>query len=292
MDYKFNGALNEFLANAEDIDENELEEILQEFVEKYNNGEISYENIAMAQAYELLEEAEYTKSKKKAKKLAEEAYEICPDCFDAVIFQASLEDNLIKREELLNEGLEFEKDRLTEEGYFEKENIGSFYGIFETRPYIRGLSFKVATLISQGKIKLAMEVCKEILRLNESDNTGIRYSLAAMYAYFEDEKKLLSLYEKYPENNLSMLFPLLALYYKLGNYDKAKEYLLMINKNNKNFVKFFKGTFEENDDVPSSYFSVGDSSEITMYFNNYSFLVVTMPYLDEFVLKYSKNSKK
>lgn len=292
MDYKFNGALNDFFSDIGDVNENELEEKLQEFVEKYNNGEIDYENTAMDQAYELLEEAENTKSKKKAIKLAEEAYEICPDCFDAVIFRASLEDNFIKREKLLNEGLEFEKDRLTDEGYFEKEYIGSFYGIFETRHYIRGLSCKVYNLIAQGKIKLAMEVCKEILRLNENDNTGIRYSLAAIYAYFEDEKELLSLYEKYPENNLSMLFPLLALYYKLGNYDKAKEYLLMINKNNRNFIKFFKGTFEENEDVPSGYFSIGGSSEITMYFNNYSFLVVTMPCLDEFVLEYSKNSKK
>ena len=184
MDYKFNGALNEFLSDVGDINEDELNERLKEFVEKYNNGEINYENIAMDQAYELLEEAENTKSKKKAIKLAEEAYEICPDCFDAVIFRASLEDNQTKREELLNEGLEFEKDRLTEEGYFEEGNIGKFYGIFETRPYIRGLSCKVYNLIAQGKIKLAMEVCKEILRLNENDNTGIRYLLAAIYAYF------------------------------------------------------------------------------------------------------------
>lgn len=292
MDYKFNGALNEFLSDVGDINEDELNERLQEFVEKYNNGEINYENIAMDQAYELLEEAENTKSKKKAIKLAEEAYEICPDCFDAVIFRASLEDNQTKREELLNEGLEFEKDRLTEEGYFEEGNIGKFYGIFETRPYIRGLSCKVYNLNAQGKIKLAMEVCKEILRLNENDNTGIRYLLAAIYAYFEDEKELLSLYEKYPEESLSMLFPLLALYYKMEKYEKAKEYLLKINKNNKNFIKLFKGTFEENEDIPSGYYSSDGSSEVAMYINNYQFLVMTMPCLDEFVLEYSKNSKK
>lgn len=292
MDYKFSGALDDFFADVGDINDDELNDRLQEFVEKYNNGEINYENIAMDQAYELLEEAENTKSKKKAIKLAEEAYEICPDCFDAVIFRAGLEDNQIKREELLNEGLEFEKDRLTEEGYFEEGNIGKFYGIFETRAYIRGLSCKVYNLIAQGKIKLAMEVCNEILRLNENDNTGIRYLLAAIYAYFEDEKELLSLYEKYPEENLSMLFPLLALYYKTENYEKAKEYLLKINKKNKNFIKLFKGTFEENEDIPSGYYSSGGSSEVAMYINNYQFLVMTMPCLDEFVLEYSKNSKK
>ena len=54
--------------------------------------------------------------------------------FDNLLL-TDLEENSIKRDKLLNEGLEFEKDRLEEDGYFEKDNIGHFYGIFETRPY-------------------------------------------------------------------------------------------------------------------------------------------------------------
>ena len=117
---------------------------------------------------------------------------------------------------MLNEGLEFEKDRLEEEGYFEKDNIGHFYGIFETRPYIRGLYRKADYLIADGKAKQARDVCLEILRLNNNDNTGARYLLMAIYAYLEDEKEMLKLYKKYPEEALEMLFPQFALYYKLG----------------------------------------------------------------------------
>lgn len=52
---------------------------------------------------------------------------------------------------------------------------------------------------------------------------------------------MLKLYNKYPEEDLEMLFPLFALYYKLGNDKKAKEYLEKVDKCNSNFVKFFRG---------------------------------------------------
>ncbi len=292
MDYKFNGALNEFFASHEGLDDDELEKELQKFIEKYNDGEIHYENIALYQAYELLDEAQYTKSKKKAKELAKEAYEVCPDCFDAVIYLAQLEENNLKRKQILDEGLEYEKNRLMDEGYFDKDNIGNFYGIFETRPYMRGLSIKVYVLVSQGKIKLAEEVCKEILRLNEKDNLGIRFLLAAIYAYFEDENSLLSLHKKYPDEQLSMLFPLLVLYYKLEQYDKAKEYLDKINKNNKHFLKLFKGTLKSDTNVPEGYYGVGDVSEVMVYFRDFQFLMYSIPCIDEFILENSKKSKK
>lgn len=286
MDNKLNNMINEFLKDAKD--ENELNEKLQEFMEKYNNREIEYENTILDDAYELLEKAEQAKSKKQAIKLAKEAYEMCPDCFEAILFQVNLEDNSLKRWNLLNEGLEFEKERLEDEDYFDKGNIGHFYGIFETRPYIRGLYTKATLMLLDGKIKQARDVCKEILRLNESDNTGARYLLMAIYAYLEEEKELLKLYKKYNEENLEMLFPLFALYYKSGIYDKANNYLKLINKKNPNFIKFFKGTIKEDDDYMEGYYSVGDSSEVIMYFQNYYFLIGTMPTIGDYVIENSK----
>lgn len=44
--------------------------------------------------------------------MAKEAYKMCPACFDAVLFQVDVEENSIKREKMLNEGLDFEKNRL------------------------------------------------------------------------------------------------------------------------------------------------------------------------------------
>ncbi len=292
MDNKLNNMLNEFFANTDAQNDEELNEKLQEFMAKYNNGEIDYTNTILDDAYELLEQAEKAKTKNQAIKLAKKAYEMCPDCFDAILFQADLEENSIKRDRLLNEGLDFEKDRLEEEGYFEKDNIGHFYGIFETRPYIRGLYRKADYLIADGKAKQARDVCLEILRLNNNDNTGARYLLMAIYAYLEEEKEMLKLYKKYPEEALEMLFPQFALYYKLGKDKETKELLERINKANPHFIKFFKGTIKRNEDIPYGHYSKGDSSEVIMYFEQYDFLVMTLPSIHEFVLENSKKSKK
>ena len=201
-----------------------------------------------------------------------------------------LEINPLKRWELLEKGLKYEKERLTKEGYFDKNNIGSFYGIFETRPYIRGLFAKVDCLIVDGKIKQARDICKEILRLNENDNTGARYTLMAIYAFLEEENEMIKLYKKYPEENLEMLFPLFALYYKQGNDKKAKEYLSKINKNNPYFLKLIKRVIKQHKDVPEGYYSQGDSTEVLMYFRKYYFLLSTMATLDYYIIENSKNS--
>ena len=109
MDNKFNNMLNEFLKNNEPKDKKDLNDKLQEFINKYNAGVIDYENTPLDDAYDLLEKAERAKSKKQAIKYAKEAYDTCPDCFDAIIFQSNLEDDPIKRMKILDDGLEYEK---------------------------------------------------------------------------------------------------------------------------------------------------------------------------------------
>ena len=203
-----------------------------------------------------------------------------------------LEENGIKRMQLLDEGLEFEKNRLTKEKYFDKENIGHFYGIFETRPYIRGLVIKAEYLLEEGKLSQAKNICREVLRLNENDNMGARYLLMAIYATLEEENDMLKLYKKYPEEDLEMIFPLFALYYKLGNDKKAKEYLNRVDKCNPNFVKFFNGTIKESKNVSPGYYSRGDSSEIFMYLERYDYLLITMPKLHEYVIENLMKNKK
>ena len=292
MDNKFNNMLQEFLKNnnVENIDE--ANKKLQEFIKMYNNGEIEYENTPLDDAYEILEEAQNAKNEKEAIKLAKKAYEKSKECFDAILFQCDLEENGIKRMKLLDEGLEFEKNRLTKEKYFDKENIGHFYGIFETRPYIRGLVIKAEYLLEEGKISQAENVCREVLRLNENDNMGARYLLMAIYATLEKENDMLKLYKKYPEEDLEMIFPLFALYYKLGNDKKAKEYLNRIDKCNSNFVKFFNGTIKESKKVETGYYCRGDSSEIFMYLDRYDYLLITMPKLHEYVIENLMKNKK
>lgn len=286
MDNKLNNMLNELFANAKPKDANEANKLLEEFLNKYNAGEIEYEDTPLDKAYEFLEKAKNAKTKKQALKLAKQAYDTSDECFDAIIFQSDLEENSLLRDKVLEDGLTNERKRLEKEGFFKADNIGHFYGIFETRPYIRGLCIKAHNLAQDGKTKQSIEVCKEILRLNENDNGGARYLLAALYAYIEDEEDLKKLYKKYTENNLDMLIPFFSLYYKQGNDKKAKEYLNKINEANRHFLEFFKGTLKGFD--PGEYYSRGDESELMMYIKNYTFLLMSMPNLRDFILENSK----
>ena len=78
---------------------------------------------------------------------------------------------------------------------------------------------------------------------------------------------------------------------KQGNDKKTKEYLDRINKANPDFIKFFKGTMKENKDIPYRHYAKGDSSEVIMYFNQYDFLVDTIPTIDYYILENSKKKK-
>ena len=113
----------------------------------------------------------------------------------------------------------------------------------------------------------------------------------AIYAVLENEKDMLKFYKKSQEESFHMLFPLFVLYYKLGNDEKANEYLERVKKANSNFVKFFKGTIKVNENVPFGCYSIGDSSEVLMYFDNYLFLMMSVPGIGDYVLKNSKKNK-
>lgn len=288
MDNKMNNMIKEFFENTDIESEEELNEAFGKFIEQYNAGEIEYENTPLDEAYELLEEAENAKTMKEAKRLAKKAFETSDACFDAKLFLADIEENSLKSNKILDEGLEFEKKRLEKEGYFDKENIGRFYGIFETRPYIRGLYTKASNLCNDGKYKRAIEVCKEILKLNENDNTGSRYLLMALYAIIEDEKFMLDLYKKYKENSLEMLFPMFVLYYKKEDDVKARKYLDMINKGNKHFIKFFKENMKLEEDIMPGYYSRGNASEVFMYMREYFFLICTLCNINDYIIENSK----
>ena len=283
MNNKWQEQLQEFL-KSENI---KNEEDLQKAMKKYNEMMNMFEEIElspMAQAYDYLDKAQAASSKQMAIKHAKKALEICPDCLDARLFLIDLENkSFFKTEKEILESIELEESRLKKEQYFTKDSIGRFYGIYETRPYIRGL-YRLANLYSlAGKINKAIEICQKIIKLNENDNTGARFMLMALYAYKEDEKSLKELYKKYDYECLESLVPFFILYLKKSDYIKAKSYLDKIDKVNDNFKKFFKGNKIKESTVMKGYYSHGDSSELYMYLKNYEFLISSIGVIDEFI---------
>lgn len=282
MDNKLYNMLNDFFENNEFESEKDRDEKIREFIMKYNAGLIQYEKTPLDRAYEILDKAYDAKSKATARKRAEEAYDMSNDCLDAIIFLADLESGPRKALEILEDPIKKEEEKLKKEGYFEKEDIGNFYLIFETRQYMRGLYAKAGKLAEMGRFGLAASLFEEIIRLNENDNLGARFNLMRIYALLEDEQKMLKVYNRYKFDDIYMLLPLLILYYKRGDQKETEKYLKKIDKNYKNFLRFFKVQCEAKnfDEAASILYDDDGLMDIVDIMDELQFVFITMAEFD------------
>ena len=287
MDPKLYEAVEKFMAERNPKNIDEANAMLQEFVKLYNDNKLNYEESPAVQAYELVERANDAKSKKERVKLAKKALKIYPDCLEAKLILVFENDSHIIIFKELAAIIEEEKNRLKKEGFFSKNSIGDFYAIFETRPYISALHTLACLYANVGMINKAIEVSKEILRLDKSDNTGTRYLLMGLYAYKEEINNMNKLFNVYKEECLFMLFPYLVYYFKQGNMAKALSYLDRIKKVNKNFVKYFKDETNIEPNMPDIYLP-GDMSEVEVVMTELEFLFLSTPVITELILNESK----
>lgn len=229
--------LQAFLDQFGKLSEKETKEKIDEFMKEYNDKLTAEETVEKDQWYylDLAMEAEDVKV---ARKNAQKALTIDPYCTDAELLLIDLMDitpeEAKKRFEKLIKKTE---KHLEEEGYFAEENIGSFYMINETRPYMRALGTYMDDLIGLGKFRAAIRVGVNIIRLNQNDNMGIRYDLMALHAFMEDVSSAEGLLSAYEEESAGMLFPLILLYYKVDDYTKARKYLKLLAGKNPDLKK-------------------------------------------------------
>ena len=135
------------------------------------------------------------------KRFIKEALELDPDCTDALNLQA--EDALPHDPELALQRYERARDaarRALDPSHFH-EDVGHFWGILETRPYIRSLCGIAQTLTLMGRDAEARQVYDEILTLNEHDNTGARYAMAGCLLRLQDHKALRHLRRRFSDED-------------------------------------------------------------------------------------------
>lgn len=247
MDKKIYMMFNKFMGDQEFESQEEFDKKVQEFIDKYNAENEPQEQTDWDKAFELLDKAHESETKEIAIKRAKQAYEICNDCLEAIIFLSNMEENANKALEIIEGPLKKEEEKLRSQGYFEEENIGHFFEIYETRQYLSLLRVKALTTANRGSFKLAANIFEEIITLNEDDDLGVRYHLMKIYTYLEDEEKILKVYNKFKVDSLYMLFPLLILYYKLKNEKQIEKYLKKIDENYKEFLRYYKMKYEIED---------------------------------------------
>ena len=121
---------------------------------------------------------------------AREALQLWPDCADAYLLLA--EHAPTRKEALqLYEQATAAGERALGPDCFQHE-VGNFWGIQETRPYMRARAGLAELLWMNGRREEAIAHLQDLLRLNPGDNQGNRYTLAG-YLLAEDKNVPLGL---------------------------------------------------------------------------------------------------
>ena len=230
------------LHNEELNDEKDFDRLAEQFLSQHNGSPDGGSMGEIETADDYLELAEQAASKKKRLNYLKKALELEPDHVDAQLqlILTEAEDAPEARLTALEDLIKKAAKPLEEEGCFER-GTGAFWGIMETRPYMRVRREHLGSLIECGMMQLAIEECRQLLELCEGDNLGIRYLLMHLYAYTEDELHALALHRKYGAyEETQMLLPLSILYYKLHQLDKAEDHLRRLASVNKDTKKFLR----------------------------------------------------
>ncbi|MCR5684010.1 MAG: hypothetical protein K6G81_01120 [Lachnospiraceae bacterium] len=239
-------AMHQFLDEngAEDMTMDDVNRLLQKFTEDYNSnlpGRITEKTAKTADDY--LELAEEAPTKAKAEKYIKKALELEPDNMDAVSASLDLieDDSTWEYYQKLSEAVKNGTKLMEKKGFMDEDSIGEYWGILETRPYMRLLNRYAEFMAEAGMMSLAAREYEEMIRLSENDNLGVRYSLMHVYAFLEQEEPALELHKRYDGyEETQMLLPLSVLYFKRGDFDKAEDYLKRLCATNKDTKKFFR----------------------------------------------------
>ena len=258
--------------------EEQMEKEMKSFIQKLNNGEIEFDDDPKFQSDDLLEEAYNTSSKTKAMKLAKQALEIYPYNIDAESFIAEFEENQIKKLAKMETIIEKAKTMLEKDNMFDKENIGHFWRMIETRPYMRAKTRKITILMDLGRYTEAIKECEEMLRLCESDNLGIRYTLIGLYCVLEKFEECEKIYKKFNEYSAFMLFPMAIMYFKKGDYKKSKKFLTDTQKVNPYIIQILKNEIAmlgNADEI--EYYAPGSMEEASIIVDDLLYLLGSVP---------------
>ncbi|ULO06927.1 SEC-C domain-containing protein [Paenibacillus sp. 19GGS1-52] len=235
------------------------------------------------QAY--LHKAKEATSSKRRIQLAEAALEAYPDSPDAYLLLAEESDNEHEARTFLRAGIAAGERELGE--LFFAENKGHFWGLYETRSYIRICKSYAESCWFGGNAEEAATTLENILVLNSEDNTGARYLLAAVYLYgnkLAEAERVLNQYGK-DDAAAAFAYDRIVLEYKKNGITSQLKMLYRVARNvNKHVPEYLLGVKRLPHNLPD-YVGMGDNNEAIEYVIMHSRLWASVPDLLKWLLK-------
>jgi tetratricopeptide (TPR) repeat protein len=217
------------------------------------------------QAQELVYQAWEAGSRQQRQRLAREALEIYPDCADAyVVLAENAARGPEEARELYQKGIEAGVRSLGLEVF--EEEAGYFWGIIETRPYMRARQGLAQVLWALGDLDGAAEHYWDMLRLNPNDNQGVRYELLECLLGLEDMERVEELLAQYDEEfSANWLFTrALVSFLREGDTPKSRDELAEAMEANPHVCQYLLGKTRLPRNLPD-HIGFGDRNEAIHY---------------------------
>lgn len=237
---------------------------LKTFTGKKIGSSIKRRKTNKDKAFDLIIEAEDA-SVYQGTKLVRKALELDPECVDAYNYLANNADSLENAMQLFQKGMTIGRQALGED-YF-AENAGYFWGLHETRPYMRAKEGYARTLAMSERYKEAIGEYRAMLVLNPTDNQGIRFLLAPLLLRQNFFREYNDLFNNYKDDaSSSWLYNrTLYLYLKFGGVARTMTALRNAIDANPYVVELLIGE-KELPDAPPGYYQIGSFEEAVIYF--------------------------
>ncbi len=196
--------------------------------------------------------------------LARKALTLSPDCADAYVLLAEATRDPQEAKAHYEHGVEAGERALGPQPF--KEDVGHFWGIMETRPYMRARQGLAEVLWVLGKRQDAIGHATDLLRLNPGDNQGIRYLLANWLLAEGDDDALERLLKAYPDEGSAVWVYTRALwtFRRKGAGAAATRALKAALRTNPHVPFYLFGLRELPEELPG-YIGMGDESEAIAY---------------------------
>jgi hypothetical protein len=202
-------------------------------------------------------------------RLAHKALAISPDCADAYVLLAEEEARSLEQANAYYaQGVEAGRRALGPEIF--AEEAGHFWGITQTRPFMRALEGYSRTLWLLGDREASVAHQQELLRLNPGDNQGVRYSLVHCLLELERFDELSRLFSRYPDEiSADMLYArALAVFLQERASPRANRRRLQALQANPHVPPYLLGETRLPRQLPDSY-GLGDENEAILYVAQY-----------------------
>jgi tetratricopeptide (TPR) repeat protein len=245
----------------------ENEEELQKFLDGVVGKEISSrpkeELTDEERAQDLVFEAQEL-PREQGKRKARQALELDSNCIEAYEYLGDTSRSIDKSIAYFKKGIEIGRERFG--GAFLKENKGHFWGIFETRPFMRCLINYSDCLYAKEKVQESIAVLEELIELNPNDNQGVRDQLGLYYLQLDKLEEFRKLHNKFENDGGAFHDFNLALFiYKSeGRTKKANESLKYDMEKNEFVVPKLLQRKQQINKLPQLY-GFGDENEATYY---------------------------